>query len=656
MFDQTDRIDEAKRLAKAAGALQQGIMARDHAACVEGIGACISFDATHFERYASDKEAELRRTMLEIVDVAIRGVLLADDAPADEWKRLMLPGRHGVLGYSSWMSNGRWLRTSGSPLPDSNDVVLDPKALAAASLDGQARQLGRYCFVNDGARPVDLEAVLDALDPRLVPFFVDWVLSVYSISPTGLPEVELEQRQEDAVELMTRFLRSKALPGLSFPISTVYDRPYRSDANNRDCASAVAGGVGGSFLSTLRGFVPPTDLPEAARGGLAAAEANGSLIITSNWRDSHVSFRCMAPLLEGMRTSGAGVLQPQTSKSPFLGQLATGWEGQSFEWLGEEEQPLMLQNATLCNSLAEADLDFIFYPEVTPANSTAWLATQRLARVQATGYGYPITTGSPHMDYFIGGSEIEGPSAGEHYSEQLVLLPGLGVSTTEPPPPSHARTRPVDDDVLHVVSCSTLRKLKRPLLSAWREVLSFGPARMDLFPAMQPRELALYVPAMAETLGDAAVDLHPVVERQTILDTLVEADLYLDSYPFGGFNSLVEVLTCGCPFVTLEGDQARNRFGAALLRRLEMPDFLIARSWHEYVAAARRVLSDASLRADLRARLADRDKVLATLADPDVHEHFEAARDWMVERGPRPKRAGAPVFIRAGERPLTLNA
>ena len=653
-LDPRRQLEEAKRLAVAAGALQQAILRRDHQACFEGVSACITFDATHFERHASDSEAELRRTMLEIVDSAIRGVLLADDAPADEWKRLMLPGKYGVLGYSSWMSNGRWLRIAGSPLPDTNDEELDPASLARASVDEQARRLGRYAFVNDGARPVDVEALHDALDPRLVPFFVDWVLSVYTISPAGLPDDAVVAEQEAAVDAMTKLLRGAPVAGSSFPISAVYDRPYRTERSIKDCAGAIAGGIAGSFLQTLRELVPTPDVPPEAQDGLAAAEDNGSLILASNCRDSHVSYRCMAPLLEGMRAAGAGVLLPQSSRSPFLGQFASGWEATSFEWIHDYEKPLMLENAGLCNRLAEADIDFLFYPEVTPANSSAWLATQRLGRVQATGYGYPITTGSAHMDYFVGGTEVEASSAGEHYSEQLVLIPGLGVSTTEPPPPSHARTRPVDDDELRLVSCSTLRKLKRPLLGAWREVLSFGHARMDLFPAMQPRELALHVPDMAATLGDVAVDLHPVVERQIILDTLVEADLYLDSYPFGGFNSLVEVLACGCPFVTLEGDQARNRFGAALLRRLGMPDFLIAKDWNGYVAAARRVLSDAGLRADLRARLADRDAVLAKLRDPDVHEHFEAARKWMIEQGPRNLRAGAPVRIRAGERPEAL--
>ncbi|MCA9002949.1 MAG: hypothetical protein KDB61_13575, partial [Planctomycetes bacterium] len=310
------------------------------------------------------------------------------------------------------------------------------------------------------------------------------------------------------------------------------------------------------------------------------------------------------------------------------------------------------------NAIQAADLDFIFYPEVTPANCTFVLATQRLARVQATGYGFPLSTGSPHMDYFIGGTEVE--SDGTDYSEQLILLPGMGVSTIAPPEAKTVRVRPYDDPLIRIVSSASRFKLNAKLLAAWESILSDRPmALLDMFAGMTHSQTTIMAPQMAKYLARGAVDLHPLVPRALLQETLVDADLYLDSFPFGGFNSLVEVLSMGCPVVTLEGNSARQRFGAAVLRRLDLPEFLIAKTVSDYIEAARRLIDDTGLRLEIRQRIGSRERVLAALSDPDLPHHFSAALEWMKRNGPSgpgKSRNRGPILIAAGEKPRVLCA
>jgi predicted O-linked N-acetylglucosamine transferase (SPINDLY family) len=200
------------------------------------------------------------------------------------------------------------------------------------------------------------------------------------------------------------------------------------------------------------------------------------------------------------------------------------------------------------------------------------------------------------------------------------------------------------------VSLASRQKLHPTLLAAWEAILG-GRARaeLELLPSVSPEQARRMVPGLAAHLPTTRVRLRPRVPREVVADLLVDADLYLDSYPFGGFNTLVEVLAAGCPVVTLEGSQARNRFGAAVLRRLGCPDWLIARDWAGYVTAARRLLDDARLRAEVRAAIGGRERVLAALADPAAERHFEAALAWMQARGPRAgRRPGPPVRVEAG--------
>ncbi|HZR67563.1 MAG TPA: tetratricopeptide repeat protein, partial [Burkholderiales bacterium] len=77
--------------------------------------------------------------------------------------------------------------------------------------------------------------------------------------------------------------------------------------------------------------------------------------------------------------------------------------------------------------LAE-QLDVLIYPEIGMDPVTMKLASTRLAPVQMTTWGHPLTSGLPTLDYFLSADEMEPASAQDHYTERLVRLPGLGCS------------------------------------------------------------------------------------------------------------------------------------------------------------------------------------------------------------------------------------
>ena len=86
-----------------------------------------------------------------------------------------------------------------------------------------------------------------------------------------------------------------------------------------------------------------------------------------------------------------------------------------------------------------------------------------------------------------------------------------------------------------------------------------------------------------------------------------------------------------------------------------MPEALIAKDLNNYVDCAARLLDDAGARQALRDQLEDRQALFAKLNDPDLGHHMDAAISWMREQGP-PRSRRAPVFIRAGEKPVLLSA
>src|SRR5205085_2242181 len=66
--------------------------------------------------------------------------------------------------------------------------------------------------------------------------------------------------------------------------------------------------------------------------------------------------------------------------------------------------------------------DLILYPDIGMDPFTYFLAFARLAPVQCTTWGHPVTTGIPAMDYFLSTDYFETEEAELHYSERLVRL------------------------------------------------------------------------------------------------------------------------------------------------------------------------------------------------------------------------------------------
>jgi hypothetical protein len=608
-----------------------GALARKDAARIESLcGELFEFDPKSLTDGLDEEGLFVRRQVHEALDAALRGFILAEGADCDIWRRLLLPADVGVFTSGLWSANARWLRTTGSALPDTNDEVLEAEQLERLDLAEQARSLGRYCVVNDGSRAIAVGAVFDVLEKPLWPFLSSWLVTTYSCSPGRFTSHEAAVHQRTGLDEWLSRAECSGVQRAASPLEmeSAYDAAYRADLDAKRIAVAVQGKAMAALFARLATLAPRDD-------ALFAALPKGTrLLVAPNWREGHVSHRCLAPLLEGQRDLGTTALVIRERGSKERGPTASGWRNIEFELPGGTHQ--LIELGTLAAALSARQAEFAFFPEITPSNSSAWLAMQRLARVQATGYGYPATSGLESVDYFVAGAEVEPAGCEDAYSEQVVLIPGLGVSCSEPPAPRNPRTRPLDDPLLRVVSAAGIRKLGPDLLSAWNAVLGGCPSgTLDIFPAMSVRAAELHLPHLAKHLPHPQVSLHPSVDRNHLIDQLADADLYLDSYPFGGFNTLIEVVASGCPFVTLEDGQARNRFGAAILRRLGLPDFLICHSWPEYIAAATRILTDPGLRLDLRDRLADRKAVLEALADPHASAHFDAAVLWMLQQGPR---------------------
>jgi predicted O-linked N-acetylglucosamine transferase (SPINDLY family) len=260
------------------------------------------------------------------------------------------------------------------------------------------------------------------------------------------------------------------------------------------------------------------------------------------------------------------------------------------------------------------ELDALVYPEIGMNETILTLASSRLAPRQLAAWGHPETTALPTIDEFLSGELFEPPDAQDHYSERLIRLPNLGVAC-----------RPHDVETVASDCASLGIPADRPMLICPGVPFKYRPQddRMlveiarrlgrctfvffehEKIYLSQKLRTRLY-DAFAAAGLDAARYLKfiPWQPRDAFFALLRQADLYLDTTGFSGFNSLLQAVQCGLPCVTYEGRFLRGRLGSGILRRLGMLN-LIAANRDDYVDLAVRLAADAGHRAAIRAHMQD---------------------------------------------------
>ena len=264
------------------------------------------------------------------------------------------------------------------------------------------------------------------------------------------------------------------------------------------------------------------------------------------------------------------------------------------------------------DALVELQPDAILYPEIGMDHMTARLAALRLAPVQLTSWGQPMTTGLPTIDYFLSASAFEPDDGEEHYRERLVALPNLGCCY---------RSLDVDAQAANVEQWGI--DGSEPLLLCAGTPYKYAPehdhiyveiarrlkrAKFIFFTDVCERLSQIVQHRLGHAFEEAGLDprrflrLIPRQERPAFFALMQHADVYLDTIGFSGFNTAMQAIECGLPIVTQWGRFMRGRLAAGILARMELGE-LVTRTDAQYVDLAVKLCQDAGFRANVRQRI-----------------------------------------------------
>jgi predicted O-linked N-acetylglucosamine transferase (SPINDLY family) len=140
----------------------------------------------------------------------------------------------------------------------------------------------------------------------------------------------------------------------------------------------------------------------------------------------------------------------------------------------------------------------------------------------------------------------------------------------------------------------------------------FTHERRELSNMLQARLISAFAEAGLDT---GLLRFIPWQPRSAFLGVLRQADVYLDTIGFSGFNTLMQAVEAQLPCVAYDGRFMRGRLGSGILRRLELVE-LIAADRAAYVDIAVRLGADRSYRSQMAGRM--------RLAAPRAYEDLRA--------------------------------
>ncbi len=272
----------------------------------------------------------------------------------------------------------------------------------------------------------------------------------------------------------------------------------------------------------------------------------------------------------------------------------------------------------VCEQIHADKLHILVYPELGMDTQSMLMAGLRLALVQCVGWGHPISSGLPTMDYWLSSDLMEPDNGQDHYLEKLVRLPNMANCHSKE---QHDQLQASaltknrnnfglsEDNILYFCSQSLFKYLPQ-YDYLWPEIALRVPNAKFIFLAISSIHVVKLFMSRVEKIfkkyGLDAKNYCVMMNRQTpedymILNQLV--DVFLDNPPWSGNNTGLAAIDAHLPIVCYPTQFMRGRHSYAILKMLGVTE-TIAKSEQEYIDIAVKLGTNKEWRESIVANIA----------------------------------------------------
>lgn len=517
------------------------------------------------------------------------------------------------------------------------------RMLGAGDTDGLGRlfEQDRRAFAKawllfslDSRLPIDVRALLAAPAP------IALLAAMGLISQKPILTEDGHARREALVSLAGR-LKPVALP-------LTVDHLVLLSAAWMLCSYAGARdkhGIKPVLNRVLRQWGESIGLSDATPPAIRALKTRPTLLVVAEiMHSNHVQYRYFGQYLRQLRQRFHLILLTEGAPADTHVQA-----------LFDENRIFKRESGTgyfnkLVKEIKSLNPDMIFYLSVGMRHWGPVLANFRLAPIQFVGLGHCASTFVETIDYFFTEEGFVGDP--DLLSEQLVLLPDDSLIFERSPhyAPLPASIRETANP-LRVALASNLLKLNPHFIGVLRKIRARArrPVEFHVFPNVSGLEFQATQRLFDHHLPGSKI--YPIKRYNDYLADLNACDINLSPFPFGGLNGVVDSFRQGIPLITLEGPDLPARLDSMMLRRLGMPEWLIAQDEEAYIAAALRLIDDDAERVALSRQILalDVESVISGDASTPLRRDVVDAVWWIYRNHEAIKASGRKVF-RAADR------
>lgn len=502
--------------------------------------------------------------------------------------------------FSRILSIQRWLSTlfSVSAFRNADHIVraLGPKHDDAQHISISGNDLIKLCMLYspESELPLDVDALFVA-DPRLAVG-----LCIALISPRFLGSPQAHTKRELILPWLTEKL--KAIEDLDMlPSGVLHDVYMHCSYADRKDKHDVKQSI--NFLVRKKldqlGLSTPLEIkPNNEKPVL--------LVVVEWFTSAHSIYRTHSLTIEAckekFRVWGIGYENcvDDTTKKVFD------------EFIHIPDGDIYSQLGFIKKVVATIGPQILYMPSVGMFPLTMYLTNMRLAPIQMMALGHPATSHSDCVDYVVVEEDYVGDP--KCFSEKLLVLPKDGM----PYRPSvlakdinAVQAYREDPEVVRIVLCSTTMKLNPGFLETCKKILEQSRVKIH-FEFLIGQAQGLIFPQVyrlvKQYLGDH-VTVHPHQEYAAYMNVIASCDMFINPFPFGNTNGIVDTITCGLVGICKTGDEVHEHIDQGLFERLEFPSWMVTKTNDEYVNAVLKLAEDHALRFELSRTLSGRENL-----------------------------------------------
>ena len=248
-----------------------------------------------------------------------------------------------------------------------------------------------------------------------------------------------------------------------------------------------------------------------------------------------------------------------------------------------------LPDADIEQMFLDDSIDIVFDMMCHTPRNRLWLFARRLAPVQISWIGFPVTTAVADMDYVIADRLTNPPGAEKYYTERLLYMPDHYLCHTLEGSPRIEAPAFTRNGYITFACFHNLKKITDKTLGLWRRILERTENSvlkvMGQFPEGVEGRNMIEERFRKNNMPMDRVILLPMCSMSEYLDAYNGVDIMLDTYPFSGATTTFDALRMGRPIITLAGERHVTRVSFSILKKIGYED-ITALTEEEYVDKA----------------------------------------------------------------------